>query len=180
MGPADNSGEPMRADTPPWLIASVTGLHIAAVVLRLHEQGHLELHSPLTRFLPEEFQQQLHVHRGIDHTGELTVAHLLGHLSGLPDYLDEKPPDGASLMDEVIEGPDRRWTPEDAVRRARDRLSTHFPPSDLHRAHPRIRYSDTNFQLLVVVAQHITGRAIHELYRELLFEASSEAISAPS
>lgn len=159
----------MRAETP-WFIASVTKLHIAAVVLRLHEQGRLELHEPLTRFLPEEFRHELHVHRGIDHTGELTAVHLLGHLSGLPDYLDEKPADGSSLIDEIVEGPDFQWTAEDAVRRSRDRLGTHFPPSDPSGARPRIRYSDTNYRLLAVVAEHVTSRPVHELFHELLFE----------
>lgn len=168
-GAAGAGGEPMRAGTP-WFIASVTKLHIAAVILRLHEQGRIDLHAPITTYLPEEFGERLHVHDGIDRTGELNAVHLLGHLSGLPDYLEEKPPDGKSLIEEIVEGPDRSWTPEDAVRRARDHVTPHFPPSDPSGSRPRIRYSDTNYQLLVVVAGHITGKPMERLYRELLFD----------
>jgi D-alanyl-D-alanine carboxypeptidase len=169
VGSADLAGEPMRPGTP-WLIASVTKLHIAAVVLRLVEQGHIDLDAPLTHCLPDDLRERVHVHEGRDFTGELTVVHLLGHLSGLPDYLEEKPPDGPRLIDEVLDGPDRAWTPADAVRRARDRLRTHFPPSDPNGSRPRIRYSDTNYQLLVVLMQQVTGRPVQELYRELLLE----------
>src|SRR5690606_27914112 len=119
---------------------SVTKLHIAATMMRLHELGQLALDAPVIGSLPEDLAHRLHVHRGIDHTAELTAVHLLGHLSGLPDYLDEKPARGPSLMDEILAGPDQRWAPEDAVRRARDQLSTHFPPSDPHGRRPRIRY----------------------------------------
>jgi D-alanyl-D-alanine carboxypeptidase len=169
VGSASATGEPMRPETP-WLIASVTKMFIAAVTLRLHEQGRLDVHGPIPAYVPHEFQERLHVHNGRDHTAELTVVHLLGHLSGLPDYLEEKPPDGPSLVDEIVEGPDRAWSAADAVRRARDRLGSHFPPSDPHGRRPRIRYSDTNYQLLVVLAQHVTGRSMLELYRELLFD----------
>jgi CubicO group peptidase (beta-lactamase class C family) len=95
---------------------------------------------------------------------------LLGHLTGLPDYLDERPPGGLSLVEEIIEEGDRAWRPAEAVARARDRLTPHFPPSDGHAARPRIRYSDTNYQLLIMIAEHVTGRPIGDLYRELIFE----------
>ncbi len=169
IGTADVHGTSMRPETP-WMIASITKLFIATVVLKLHEQGRLELHAPVTNHLPEDLGHRLHVHRDVDHTDELTAVHLLGHLSGLPDYLDERPADGRSLMEEILAGPDQRWTPEEAVRRARDRLRTHFPPSDPQGPRPKIRYSDTNFQLLVVAAQHVTAMPIHELYRELIFD----------
>ncbi|HVL51273.1 MAG TPA: serine hydrolase domain-containing protein [Actinomycetota bacterium] len=171
-GAADADGEPMGADTP-WFIASVTKLHIAAVILRLHEQGHIDLHAPIASYLPEEFGERLHVHDGVDRTSEITAVHLLGHLSGLPDYLEEKPPDGTSLVDQIVEGPDRGWTPEDAARRARDQLSPHFPPSDPHGPRPRIRYSDTNYQLLLIAAGHVTGQPRERLDRELLFNPLS-------
>jgi D-alanyl-D-alanine carboxypeptidase len=54
--------------------------------------------------------------------------------------------------------------------RARDRLRPHFAPSDPHAGRPKIRYSDTNFLLLTVIAEHLTGRPMGALYRELVFE----------
>jgi CubicO group peptidase (beta-lactamase class C family) len=154
----------------PWFLASVTKLYVATVVLRLHERGLVDLEAPATEFLSADFASGLHVLDGVDYTDRITATHLLGHLSGLPDYLDERPRGGRNLVEEIIEEGDCAWSPADAVARARDRLTPHFPPSDPQAARPKIRYSDTNYQLLILIAQHVTGRPMGELYRELIFE----------
>ena len=46
-GEATPEGRPMRAATP-WLLASITKLHIATVVLRLHERGLVDLDAPVS------------------------------------------------------------------------------------------------------------------------------------
>lgn len=167
-GTADPQGTPMRSDTP-WFLASVTKLYIASIVLRLMEQGAIDLDVPIPAYLPPELSR-VHVLDGVDHTGEITCRHLLAHATGLPDYLEERPLGGRSLIDEVIENGDQQWTPAEAVADARDQLTPHFPPSDPTRPGSRIRYSDTNFQLLMVIAQQVTGRSMPDLYRQLLFE----------
>lgn len=135
----------------------------------LHEQGMVGLNEPVVGYLPKRLASGLHVLDDVDYTSQLTLVHLLGHLSGLPDWLDERPPGAKSLVDELVEDGDRVWTSEDAVMRARDRLTPHFPPSDPTSAKPRIRYSDTNHQLLMVVAEHVTGEPMAALYDKLLF-----------
>lgn len=168
-GAAHPDGTPMRADTP-WFLASVTKLYITAVVLRLLEQGTIRLDEPIGTYLPDEFATGLHVRDGVDSTDRITVTHLLGHLSGLPDWLDERPAGERSFVDQVIEGEDRAWTFVEAVRWARDRLAPNFAPSDPAAPRARIRYSDTNFQVLMVMAENVVGRPMAEIYRELLFE----------
>jgi CubicO group peptidase (beta-lactamase class C family) len=74
------------------------------------------------------------------------------------------------MVGEIIVDGDRAWSFEEAVVRARDHLTPHFPPSDPESARARIRYCDTNYQLLMVMVQHVTGRTMAEIYRELLFE----------
>ena len=169
IGAANAGGELMRPETP-WFLASVTKLYIAAVVLRLHEQGLIDLEAPVAASLPAPLGTRLHVYRDVDRTSTITVRHLLGHLSGLPDYLDERPARGRSLLVEILEDGDRGWSPQEAVIRARDRLTPHFAPSDPGAPRPRIRYSDTNYQLLIVLAEQVAGRPMADLYRELLFE----------
>lgn len=168
-GAATLEGRPMRAETP-WLLASITKLHIAVVVLRLHERGVIDLDAPVSGYLPPELARGLHVLDGVEYTERITPTHLLGHLTGLPDVLVERPRGGRSLLEEALEDGDRAWSAEEAVARARDRLRPHFPPSDPRAARPRIRYSDTNFLLLMVIAERLTGRSMSALYRELLFE----------
>lgn len=168
-GEATPRGTAMQSDTP-WFLASVTKLHITAVLLRLHERGLVDLDAPISAYLPSELSRGLHVLDGVDHTSRITPTHLLGHHTGLPDWLDERPRGGRSFVEEIVEDGDRAWSFEDAVARARDHLTPHFPPSDTAATRPRIRYSDTNYQLLMVIAQHVTGQTMRQMYQELLFD----------
>ncbi|HVS63107.1 MAG TPA: serine hydrolase domain-containing protein [Thermoanaerobaculia bacterium] len=168
-GSASPDGRPMKTDTP-WLLASITKLYIASVVLRLFEEGTIDLDGPIADHLPAELSSRLHVLDGVDSTDRLTARHLLAHSSGLPDSIDERPRGERSLVEEVVESGDRAWSLEEAILRARDRLSPHFPPSDPKGARPRIRYSETNYQLLMVMAEQATGRSLEQVYAEQLFE----------
>lgn len=167
VGAADPVGSPMRPDTP-WFLASVTKPYITAIILKLHEQGLVDLEAPISTCLPADLSRGVHVLEGVDATGSITPIHLLGHLTGLPDSLDERPRGGRSLVEEVLEEGDRAWTFHEAVTRACNRLTPHFPPSDPAAERPRIRYSETNFQLLMVIAEHVSGKLMPELHRELL------------
>ena len=166
-GAAAPDGRRTEAGTP-WLIASVTKLYIAAVVLRLVERGLVDLE--VSAYQPKGLSEGLHVYRDVDYTGRITATHLLGHLSGLADYLAERPPGRRSLIERVFDDGDLAWTPAEAVVHARDLLRPHFAPSDPRSRNPRIRYSDTNYQLLVVIAEQVTGQPMARLYDELLFE----------
>ncbi len=166
-GEAHPDGTPMAPDTP-WFLASVTKLYIAAVVLRLHEQGLIDLEAPIPGYLPESLRKGLHVRDGVDRTAEITVTHLLAHATGLPDSLVEHATGERGLVSEIEAG-DVAFTFEEAVERVRS-LSPHFPPSDLTGDSPKVRYSDTNYQLLMVIAERASGQSMGRLHRRLLFE----------
>jgi CubicO group peptidase (beta-lactamase class C family) len=166
-GEANPDGTPMTSDTP-WFLASVTKLYIASVVLRLREQGLIDLDAPIPSYLPDELKTGLHVRGGVDQTAEITVTHLLAHATGLPDSLVEHRKGEQDLVTE-IETADVAFTFEEAVERVRS-LTPHFPPSDLTGDRPKVRYSDSNYQLLMVIAEQVSGRSMGELHRRLLFE----------
>ncbi len=165
-GEANPDGAPMAPDTP-WFLASVTKLYIASVVLRLHEQGLIDLGAPIPGYLPDGLKTGLHVRDGVDRTAEITVTHLLAHATGLPDSLVEHRKGERGLVTEIEAG-DVAFTFEEAVERIRS-LTPHFPPSDLTRDRPKLRYSDTNYQLLMVIAEQASGQSMGELHRKLLF-----------
>jgi D-alanyl-D-alanine carboxypeptidase len=166
-GAANPDGTPMEPDTP-WFLASVSKLYIASVVLLLHEQGLIDLDAPIPGYLPDELKVGLHVRDGIDRTGQITVSHLLAHATGLPDSLVEHRTGELALVAEIEAG-DVAFTFQEAVERIRS-LTPHFPPSDLTRERPKVRYSDTNYQLLMVIAEQAGGQPMSELHRRLLFE----------
>jgi D-alanyl-D-alanine carboxypeptidase len=160
-GTADASGTPMTADHP-WFVASVTKLYIATVVLQLHERGMVDLDEPMLTYLGER-ARGLHRIGGVDHTPSVTVRHLLGHTSGLPDYLEDRPKGGESWYRSISRGEDRAWTLDEAIARARDELTPRFAPRDLSGEKVRARYSDTGFQLLIGVVEAATGSRFEQV-----------------
>ena len=161
-------GEPMRADTP-FFIASITKRFIATLVLQADERGELALDDPITRLLPPELTDGLHVHKGVDHTAAITVHHLLTHTSGLADYFD-KPQRGPSLYAQLARGEDRSWSLTEVVHWVREDHRPHFPPQDLSAPRQRARYSDTGFQLLIAALEQTTGCSFADLLHDRILE----------
>jgi CubicO group peptidase (beta-lactamase class C family) len=168
-GIAHPDGTPMRPETP-FFIASVTKLYIATIVLRLVERSEVELEGPIVTYLPSALTSGLHRIDGVDRTAEITVRHLLAHTSGLPDVLEERPRgERHSLVERMVEGEDRAWTLEQMIAIARD-LTPHFPPQPRDATRPKTRYTDTNFQLLMAIAEAVTGRTMEELHKDEIWE----------
>ena len=164
VGDAGPDGTPLTPDTP-FFIASITKRFIITLVLQAHERGELDLDDPITRYLPAEVTDGLHVLKGADHTSRITLRHLASHTAGLPDYLD-KPDEGAGLLKQLAAGTDRSWDFEEVVRMAKEDHRPHFPPQDLSADRQTARYSDTGFQLLIRSLELVTGRSYGQLLTE--------------
>jgi D-alanyl-D-alanine carboxypeptidase len=166
-GSAVAAGAAMTPETP-YCLASVTKLYIGAAVLRLQEQGRLSLDDLLADHLPPEMLTGLHRRRGVDRTADLTLRHLLGHASGLPEYLTEAPKGKKGLLDLVVEE-DRSWDTSDVMDMVRAAPGAHFAPRPFDGRRHTIQYSDTNFQLLIAVIEAVTGLPYHEAFATLLY-----------
>ena len=117
----------------------------------------------MSRYLPEELIQGIHVYKGKDYSHEITIKELLSHTSGIADYYTEKPKGGKSLFDMFLEEPKRSWTVDQTIERARKDLEPNFPPGT------DTSYSDTNFQLLGKVIEAVTGKPLHIVYTNFFF-----------
>ncbi|WP_157084161.1 serine hydrolase domain-containing protein [Millisia brevis] len=155
--------------TASFFIASVTKRFVITLVLQACERGEIELAAPIDRYLPAEDLAGLHVLRGVDRTGEITVHHLAGHTSGLPDFFDKRT-DGTDLEKDLVAGRDSSWTYRELLAVTRDRQHPHFPPQDLTASRPKARYSDTGFQLLIRILETVTGRTFAQLLAERIAE----------
>ncbi|MFI6039011.1 serine hydrolase domain-containing protein [Streptomyces sp. NPDC051315] len=110
---------------------SITKTFLATVVLQLAAEHRLSLSDPVERYLPG-------LVRGAGNHGRaLTLRSLLTHTSGLYDYTRDT----------------RGTEPVTAVQAVRIAL-TH-PPAD----RGRFAYSNTNYVLLGLVVEHVTGRS---------------------
>ncbi len=120
-------------------IASTTKAITAAQVMQLVEAGELGLDDLAADHLPADLDFD---------TNGATIRDLLGHRSGLPDY--------ASTVD-LLEDPLRFWTPDELLAAI---------PADRKPAGAESEYANTNYLLLGLVIEEVTGQQIVEVLRD--------------
>ncbi|MEO8208826.1 MAG: serine hydrolase domain-containing protein, partial [Chloroflexota bacterium] len=142
------TGRPLRPDTP-FAVASVSKTFLAAEILSLIHEGRLQLEAAAAPLLPGVTVGGRSIDPGI------TIHQLLDHTSGLRDYLVDAALNRAALAD-----PTAVWTPEQALSYAGSPIAK--PGVGYH-------YSNTNYLLLGLVAEAITGRPLALEYRARFF-----------
>jgi D-alanyl-D-alanine carboxypeptidase len=128
-------------------IASNSKAVIAALMLKLQEEGLIDLDDPLHEYLP--VYQNIHPN--------ITIRQLLTHTSGLFDFLNDWTTETSNAY---ASNPDSVWTFEDLIR-------TIGPPHEL--PGKRYRYSNTNFLLAGMIAEAVTNLSIREVLQTRIF-----------
>ena len=143
------SGRALTVDTP-FSIASISKTFLAAEVMTLVEAGKLHLDDSVARLLPGTLVGG----RALD--ARITVRELLDHTSGLRDYLTDV------KLGRAVDADRRRvWTPADALAYAGKPLAA--PGVGYH-------YANTNYVLLGLIAERLTGRTLAQEYRARFFD----------
>jgi peptidoglycan/LPS O-acetylase OafA/YrhL/CubicO group peptidase (beta-lactamase class C family) len=140
-----DQGLAMEPDTP-VRIASVSKMFTAVVVLQLIEEGTIELDAPIATWLPDS----------VPNADTITVRQLLQHTSGLYDYLEDR-----NFVAQTQREPNREWQPEELVAYA-----TRFPPNPAG----RWDYSSTNYVILGMLVEQVTGQPLAQQMRQRIFE----------
>ncbi|NCC64004.1 MAG: class C beta-lactamase-related serine hydrolase [Spirochaetia bacterium] len=140
----------------PIYMASVGKIFTAAIIGMLAEQGALSFDDRLSRHLDAELLDALHVYKGKDYTDEITIRHLLKQTSGLFDNF-------WPLLQKMLDDPAFQISPREAVLWGKTNLKSTAPPGK------KVKYTDTNYHLLGLIAESITGKPFHELLHELIF-----------
>lgn len=122
-------------------IASVTKSVVAAQVMLMVEDGELGLDDPVADYLPDGLN--------FDANGS-TIRQLLSHRSGIPHDL-------AELDKRLLPHPGRLWTTAEVLK---------LVPSERSPAGEVFEYSNTNFQLLGLIIEHVRGRPIGDVLRD--------------
>lgn len=147
--------------------ASIGKMTCATMVMKLVEADLMGLDDAIGRYLADDIMDGLHIYRGVSSGERITIRQLLNHTSGLADYIEDGDSDGNGLSDFLellIENPDQFWTPEETIAYTKAYLSPFFFPGQ------GFHYSDTNYQLLGLIVEKVTGKPLYEAYRELLFD----------
>jgi D-alanyl-D-alanine carboxypeptidase len=139
----------LTVDTP-FSIASVSKTFLSAEIMELVFAGKLHLDDSVARLLPKVLVGG----RAID--PKITIRELLDHTSGLRDYLTDRKLDLA-----VQANPRRVWTPTEVLAYAGKPLAA--PGTGYH-------YANTNYVLLGLIAEHMTGKTLAQEYRKRFFD----------
>jgi D-alanyl-D-alanine carboxypeptidase len=131
-------------------IASISKVFTAVVVLQLVEEGRLSLDAPLSTWYPDLVP-------GAD---QITVRSLLNHTTGLYDYLEDR-----ELQSKAYGRPDRFWDPAELVGYAarNEPLFAPLTPGEWD-------YSSTNYVILGMIVQQVTGNSLALEMRQRIFE----------
>ncbi|KJF42730.1 beta-lactamase [Draconibacterium sediminis] len=163
-GATFQSGEKVSSDNP-FLTASIGKTFTATAIAQLVEQNKLKFSDPISRYLPDSIMQGLHVYNGVDYSAEITIAHLLQHTSGLPDYFEGKTIDGrANVMELLFSEPDKFWEPVETIEFAKQKMEPLFVPGN------GFNYTDTEYVLLGLIIEKQSGTNLHNYFEEHFFK----------
>ncbi len=161
-GLADGLEEGMTADHT-FKIASIAKTMTATVVLQLVEEGKLDFDDTLEEVLDTSLVDldTVHVLNGVSYGREITIRQLLGHTSGLADYMEDP-----RFIPFVLEHPEQQWSPEIIFGKYYEwgvNTRAAFPPG------AGFNYADTNYVLLAMIIEDVTGSTLAEQYRKRIF-----------
>jgi D-alanyl-D-alanine carboxypeptidase len=163
-GAVGTSGENGDAIAPSscFRTGSITKPFTATLVLQLVEQGALKLDDLYFDLLNETTRaiiSRMHLCAGVDYTAEIKVLHLLQHSSGLRDYFA----DDERFLAYVMQHPDQHWNWKSVLEKyfeyGLNDKALFVPGNGFY-------YSDTNYLLLGILIEQITGKSLHQNYEE--------------
>lgn len=125
---------------------SVGKTYVVPVVMNLIKEGKLSLDDLAKKYFEGEdwFMQ-------IPNAADITIRMLLSHTSGIPRYVFKQ-----ELWQKVKTNPTKEWT-------GKERLSYVFGDAPLHEAGKDWKYSDTNFIILGMIIEKITGKKYNDI-----------------
>ncbi len=144
-GHSDRKGERSLQSGDLLRVGSVTKLFTSALVLQLIESGRIGLDDTVDRWFPDAPEGQA-----------VTVRQLLNHSSGIANYTES-----LWLVLRAAVQSQRRWTPEEILKVGFDK-PLRFAPGTGH------YYSNTNFVMLGLIAEQVTGRSLEQLYHDMV------------
>jgi D-alanyl-D-alanine carboxypeptidase len=154
--------EPMRPSSL-LLQGSVGKTYVAAVALQLVQEGRLDLDAKVSTYLGDEpwFAQ-------VPNHADVTVRHLMNHTSGIVRYeFDER------FIADLLAQPDRIWRPE-------EQIAYLFGSEPPFAAGAGWDYSDTNYLILGLIIERLTGETYYAELRRRVLEPLSLANTVPS
>ena len=140
-------GDDLPTPSDHYRIGSITKTMTATVILQLVQEGKVSLDDPISKYRPD-----------VPNGDNITIAQLLDMRSGLAGYTENP-----EFQRAVDEDPERVWSPDELLALAFSAPAS-FPPGTAW------QYSNTNYILLGLVMEDVTGKTASELFQERLFD----------
>ena len=141
-------------------VASLTKQVTAAAVMRLYEQGKLDITDPLSKYFPD-----------YRYGDKIQLIHLLSQRSGIPDYMVDSA--NGKVYISCYGGGDRYIIiePSDEAQVNQQKIRDFFLSMDLlFEPGLEFDYSDSNFALLAEIVTQVSGTRFHDFVRQEFFE----------
>ncbi|MCG1029391.1 beta-lactamase family protein [Virgibacillus halodenitrificans] len=145
------TGEPLQVDDQ-FRAGSITKTLIAVIIMQLKEEGKLSINQTINAILDGVLQQE----------SSLTIKHLLNHTSGLEDYLWVEN-EGQPMISKFDTAPEIQFSPDFLVKEALLAAGRFAPGEGFY-------YSNTNYILLGLIIEKITGATISEIINKRILE----------
>lgn len=149
----------------PFYTASIGKTFTATAIALLVEKDNIKFDDKISQYLPAEVMKNLHVFEEKDYSSEITIAQLLQHTSGLPDYFEGETVDGSpNVIENIFFDTARFWEPVETIQFSKDKMKPHFPPGSGY------LYSDTEYVLLGMIIENVSGMALQDFFQKHFFE----------
>jgi D-alanyl-D-alanine carboxypeptidase len=132
-------------------LGSIPKLYTAVVIMKLYEEGKIDLNAPITQYLAPKHSSQ------VTNAEQITVKMLLNHTSGINEYNDVP-----VYVSKLLQEPNYLFKPEDYLKYIKGKKPDFAPGS-------RYSYRNINYVLLSLIADQITGNHA-EYMKKVIFK----------
>ncbi len=152
-GYADLANKRVNQSNTRFPTASAGKVFVATCILQLIEQGKLNFDDTIKHILSIDLK---------DIDPDITIAQLLNHTSGIPDYFDE------SIMSDYQE----LWEnyPNYKIRTSKDLLPLFINKKMMYPKGERFQYNNSGYVILGLIIEEITNISFDEYLKHAIFE----------
>jgi len=145
-------------------IMSISKMFVGTVFNQLIDEGKVNYRDPMTDYLPDDIDTSNWCTSG--DIKSVTLRDLLRHTSGFQNIWDSGPPKTEFLRDWETRGRDYAWTPREVL----DYVPRLTNQCGSREGELEFSYADTNFLILGIIIEHITGNSLAREIRSRILE----------
>ncbi|KJD34243.1 beta-lactamase [Tamlana sedimentorum] len=149
----------------PFYTASITKMLTAVSIGILKDKNKLSFNDKIAQHLPKSILKNLHVLHGEEFSNKITIAQLLQHTSGLPDYFTDSTLDGSpNIINQILTNTKKSWSPTELIEFSKQKMKPHFVPGEGY------HYNDTEYVILGLIIEKLSGLTLSAFFKQYLFK----------